>query len=566
MGSKTEVGTPARAVVRIAVFGMSLAVLALGVLAVWSAYATQQQSGDLTRVGVQTAGQLRALQALFVIRTETDAIEDDGATDERMARLREAQRILPEALARMESGDAPEAVAVARAARPIAARLDPAIERFLTDPMSDVNYKGDDNEDTAEDEMEGIVEELEVLLNDSESDPAVLLGRKLDAVNTTGTTVRNTALVLAPLGLVGVAACALLLQRYRRRSEAVMREAARMSAREARTDQLTGLPNRRSLLEELDRRIASGRSFTIALADLNGFKHYNDTFGHPAGDALLRRLGRKLATAWDGHGFAARLGGDEFCVISDDLAGEELQALLHGALSEQGEGFTISAVSGLAAVPTDADDANGAVRLADNRLYNAKAAFHGRHRSAAPAPLPDLLGQRLPELGEHLDRVAQLAAACAERLGLSADDVASIERAAQLHDIGKVAVPAGILAKRGDLTEEEHEFVRRHSLIGERLLSGDDSLEQVAAIVRATQERWDGTGYPDQLADRSIPIGSRIIAVADAFCAMTADRPHTPARSAEAALTELNRCAGTQFDPAVVATVAAVVASAPVGR
>jgi diguanylate cyclase (GGDEF)-like protein len=432
--------------------------------------------------------------------------------------------------------------------------------------MSDVNYDGDDNDDAAEDAMEEIVEELEVLLNDSKSDPAVLLGRKLDAVTATGATVRNTALVLAPLGLVGVAACALLLRIYRRRSETMMREAAVFSAREARTDQLTGLPNRRSLLEELDRRIAAGRPFLIALADLNGFKHYNDTFGHPAGDALLRRLGHKLATAWDGHGFAARLGGDEFCVISDDLSPGDLQARLHEALSEHGEGFSISAVSGLAAVPEDADDANSAIRLADNRLYNAKAAFHSRNRRVAPAPLPDLLGQHLPELGEHLDRVAQLSAACAQRLGLSADEVASIERAAQLHDIGKVAVPAGILAKRGDLTDEEQEFLRRHSLIGERLLSGHDSLDEVAAIVRATQERWDGTGYPDQLTDRSIPVGARIIAVADAFCAMTADRPQAAARPAAAALAELSRCSGTQFDPDVVAAIAEVVNGAPVGR
>jgi diguanylate cyclase (GGDEF)-like protein len=332
------------------------------------------------------------------------------------------------------------------------------------------------------------------------------------------------------------------------------------TAREARTDQLTGLPNRRAVIEELQRRIDSGRPFLFALADLNGFKHYNDTFGHPAGDALLRRLGHKLSLAWEGHGYPARLGGDEFCVVTDNISPELLQTRLHEALSEVGDGFSISAVSGVAAVPEEAADASTALSVADTRLYAAKADFHAANRHLPGRTTRD--SQVLREnqlLDEELDRIAQLALACAAHLDLPEDQTANIERAAQMHDIGKAALPASILAKRGALTEDEQRFVRRHTAIGERLLYGADDLEQVAIIVRASQERWDGQGYPDQLSGEEIPIGSRIIAVVSAFCAMTSDRPYAAARSIEDAVAELRRCSGTQFDPAVVAAFTEVV-------
>jgi diguanylate cyclase (GGDEF)-like protein len=365
-------------VVRLAMTGMALAVLALGALAVWSAYLTQRGADQLAGVGVQTTGQLRAVQSLSAMRIELTSLEDDGVTDAKLARLDAAQRLLAEALARMESGDAPEPALVARKAWPLQKRLGPAIDRYLTDPRGDILYKGEFDDDTTEDALEAVMEELDVLLADASSDPADLLGGRLANVTSTAVAVRRTALVLIPLGLGGVLVCARLLRVYRRRSQDAMRVALERSAREARTDQLTGLPNRRALMEELDRRIAAGQTFTLALADLNGFKRYNDSFGHPAGDALLRRLGHRLAEAWDGHGFAARLGGDEFCVIADALEPDALQGRLHAALRETGDGVNVSAASGLAAVPVDATDASSALRLADTRLYAAKADIHGR--------------------------------------------------------------------------------------------------------------------------------------------------------------------------------------------
>jgi diguanylate cyclase (GGDEF)-like protein len=552
---------------RLAVTGMLVAVMALGGLALWSARVTQREAHGLARVGTQMTGQLRALQALHVIRDETDELTEDYS-QERLDRLRAAERVLAPALARMRNGDHPEAVRVARQATPLAERLPPAIERFLTDPRGDVLYHGENDDDTAEDAMEDIIDELVLLLNESESNPANLLDAKLAGVADVGRAVSRTIVVLVPLGLGFVVACGTLLSLYRRRSESAMQAALEHAAREARTDQLTGLPNRRGLLEELARWVEAGKVFTVALADLNGFKHYNDTFGHPAGDALLRRLGRKLADACEQRGLAARLGGDEFCVLTDDLTPEELQELVHTALSEEGEGFNISSVSGLASVPEEASDPSAALRLADTRLYAAKAIVHAGDRgSVARAGADDglestlarMIGQRYPGLGTHLDRVTHLAVACADALALPAEQILSIERAAQLYDIGKVALPAAILTKNGALTEEEDEFMRRHSVIGERLLTGIDNLAPVAAIVRATHERWDGDGYPDQLSGDDIPIGARIIAVADAFCSMTSDRDRAPARSITEALAELDRRAGRQFDPGVVAVISDIV-------
>lgn len=170
----------------------------------------------------------------------------------------------------------------------------------------------------------------------------------------------------------------------------------------------------------------------------------------------------------------------------------------------------------------------------------------GRQPGGAPPRWPS-------DVAPELDQTAQLAVTCAETLNLPADQVRDIERAAQLHDIGKAAVPAAILAEQGALTEGEQRFIRRYTSIGERLLTNIEELEPVAAIVRGSQERWDGGGYPDQLVGENLPVLSRVIAVATAFTAMTTDRPHAAARTVEDALAELRRCSGTQFDPTVVA-------------
>ena len=460
--------------------------------------------------------------------------------------MRTSQRVLDEALDRMENGGVREASRTAREAKPIVARLKPAIERFLDRPPG---YDSDGSAG-AEEEMENIMGELQVLLNDLDPDPSRLLTTKLRSVNATERTVRATAFVLIPLGLGGVAACAWLLGLYRRRAAATMRASLETSTHEARTDELTGLPNRRALVEELERRSGANERFTLLLADLNGFKRYNDTFGHPAGDALLRRLGGRLAVACEGRGSAARLGGDEFCVLLlGDPPADEAHALVREALSEEGEGFRITAASGAAAMPDEARDPSAALHLADSRMYAAKISGHPSAEQRMSGALTRMLDERHPGLGSHVHEVAMLAVACAETLGLPADDVAIVGRAAELHDLGKVAIPSAILTKVAPLSDEEWGFMRRHSLIGERILGGMPALERVASMVRSSHERWDGEGYPDRIAGEEIPIGARIIGVADAYCAMVEARPYAAARSIASARQELRDCSGRSSTP-----------------
>jgi diguanylate cyclase (GGDEF)-like protein len=316
-------------------------------------------------------------------------------------------------------------------------------------------------------------------------------------------------------------------------------------------DSLTGLPNRRSLMASLE--AVEGRHLLVFF-DLDGFKIYNDTFGHTEGDLLLRRLGRKLDRAVAMRGSAFRLGGDEFCILApvppDD--GELVVASCLEALSEAGEGFDVGASWGGVVVPDEAPDAAAALVMADQRMYADK----GVGRASAKQQTRDLmlrvLAERHPELHEHVGAVAALARSIGERMGIGGELLDGLERAAELHDIGKMAIPDAILNKPGPLDAEEWRFMRRHTIIGESMLSAAPALHAAAQIVRSSHERFDGKGYPDGLSAEAIPLASRIIFVCDAFHAMTSDRTYASGRSNEDAMAELARCAGTQFDPTVV--------------
>jgi HD-GYP domain-containing protein (c-di-GMP phosphodiesterase class II) len=157
-----------------------------------------------------------------------------------------------------------------------------------------------------------------------------------------------------------------------------------------------------------------------------------------------------------------------------------------------------------------------------------------------------------PTLGPHASEVAVLAEAVGERMGLPEQRLHTLRQTAELHDVGKMAIPDALLDKSGPLTDEEWELIREHTIVGERIVSAAPALGNVARLVRATHECFDGTGYPDQLAGEEIPLEARIVNAADAFCAMTQARPYRAAKTTEGAIDELRRCAGTQFDPVVV--------------
>jgi diguanylate cyclase (GGDEF)-like protein len=331
----------------------------------------------------------------------------------------------------------------------------------------------------------------------------------------------------------------------------------RTSRDEALTDVLTGLGNRRALARELACLLPNAddaRPLVLVLFDLDGFKHYNDTFGHPAGDALLVRLGANLGTYLSGRGHAFRMGGDEFCALFEpgDEVADPIIAGAASALTEHGEGFNVTSSYGAIVLPREAQDATEALRIADQRMYAQKNAGRTSATRQSKDVLVRALTERAPDLFGHIEGAADLAEATARRLGMNDDEAECVRHAAELHDVGKVAIPDAILTKPGPLDPHEWEFIRRHTLIGERIVSAAPALGQVARLVRSSHERWDGTGYPDRLAEQEIPLGSRVISVIDAFDAMTSDRPYSPAVEPGLALNELRRCASTQFDPVVV--------------
>ena len=362
----------------------------------------------------------------------------------------------------------------------------------------------------------------------------------------------RTLLMVLPLG-------ALLLVLQRDRTHRILQAQERLEL--AITDPLTRLGNRRKLAVDLTERFATvspAEPLVLMVFDLNGFKTYNDTFGHVAGDALLARMGSRLADVVSPAGMAYRLGGDEFCVVLPAQPHEIPSAVTRAAaaLREDGETFSIAAAGGAVLIPHEASSPDYALQLADERMYLQK---QERYPSAAHEQTRDVLVRimqaKQPGLNDHSSEVSRLAVAVGRRLGMDSEQIDELARAADLHDIGKVGIPDAILEKPGKLGPEEWELIQQHTILGERILSAAPALRPVARIVRASHEHWNGAGYPDGLAGESIPLAARIVAACDAYDAITSNRCYRPARSAAMARAELVREAGRQFDPVVVAAV-----------
>ncbi len=368
-------------------------------------------------------------------------------------------------------------------------------------------------------------------------------------------TPRQTTQLLYAFAGVVTAICALTGAEYLRR---------RLAQRQPAIESLTGLPGRAQLLADLDRSLmaASDRPVALVLLDLIGFKEYNDTFGYPAGDALLKRLASKLSRVVATRGSAYRLDGDEFAVllmVEDDIG--QLADLIASALVEEGDGFAVAPCYGTALLPQDGRTASDAMRVANERMYALKYSLRPSTGSLqSNEVLMAALAKRGPDCGDHLHGLTELVEAVARRLGIGLEELEQVRLVAELHDVGKTALPTTILQKSFPLDAEERKFVERHSMIGERILHAAPALHKVARIIRWTHEHYDGTGYPDHLSGDEIPLGARIIAVCDAFDAMISNRPYRKAMSIETAMAELEQNAGSQFDPLVVSAFCAVMA------
>ena len=352
----------------------------------------------------------------------------------------------------------------------------------------------------------------------------------------------------------------------------------------ALTDPLTGLGNHRSFHERLQRELVTaeeeGTSLALCLVDFDDLKSVNDRFGHPVGDLVLGQVAARLRQG----GEAFRLGGDEFAVLLPRQDERQATAVARAiveriaALDVEGVGpVTVSA--GVATYPTHGSGRDELIRLADSALYWAKKDGKNRVRGyaaeqfiranleqltdtpdraaryRAAESLAKAVDERDAYTGSHSQRVGDYSARIARRLGADEPAIELTRLAGNLHDLGKLAIPEEVLCKPSSLSEAERLMLERHPQIGFRMLESL-GVEPVAEWVLHHHERWDGAGYPNRLAGDKIPLGARIIFVADAYDAMTSERAYSRPLPQRDALAELERCAGTQFDPAVVKALA----------
>jgi diguanylate cyclase (GGDEF)-like protein len=328
----------------------------------------------------------------------------------------------------------------------------------------------------------------------------------------------------------------------------------------SRADPLTGCLNRRGFEERAIAEIAlatrRANQGAVLVLDVDHFKEVNDRHGHAAGDELLRWLVATMRDVLRPADAIGRIGGDEFAILISDI---EPATALDMAARMAAELTRRQACSiGVATFPMDGIDLEELMRTADARLY---ASRDGRPRGSATtieerlswaATLAQAVDLRMSAGHEHSRAVADWAVEIAATLGWRPEMLGTLRIAAMLHDVGKVTIPDRILSKRGELTDEEFETVKGHSIAGAELVARVEGLAMIVPWIRHTHERFDGSGYPDGLAGEAIPQASRILLVADAFDAITSDRPYRRGRPPEEARRELQAGAGTQFDPVCV--------------
>jgi len=368
----------------------------------------------------------------------------------------------------------------------------------------------------------------------------------------------------------------------RKRAEEELRESARRIRELSITDELTGLYNRRHFYEVLEiemyRVQRYGHSLSVVMLDLDGFKEYNDTFGHTSGDAVLKSFAQTLKSRSRKTDTAFRYGGDEFTIILPLTGAERARKIADRIRSKwlqapKAERLVLETPLGLSAgvaeYPENAETADGLAFLADTALYRSKR--EGGNKSTLVSDLgalrPDVVDRATldqvyalsatveakdPYTYGHSKRVAAISEIMGKAIGLSRKRLADLNAAGLLHDIGKVGVSDSILIKPDKPTEDEWKLIRKHCAEGAKIVGYVRELTALVPMIRHHHEWYDGTGYPDGLKGEDIPVAARILAIADAYDTMTTARTYRHVVSQEEALEELRRCSRTQFDPELV--------------
>jgi diguanylate cyclase (GGDEF)-like protein len=376
------------------------------------------------------------------------------------------------------------------------------------------------------------------------------------------------------VGLLLLVAFSLILLGLRRRVSVAHRAEIERLASAALSDSLTGLRNHRAFQEDLAsalRRQARARGpVALIMLDLNGLKAVNDTHGHQLGDDRLRVLADALSETFRGGDFAYRVGGDEFAVILPGVsAWDALEATQRLQTALAPHAIDVTAGIADASGPREPD---GLIREADLALIAGKRRHQAvtlyspelqpaiepvdgdrdaEHISSLSTALALAVDAKDSYTRSHCQTVSQLCVLIATELALAPALIGQMRLAGLLHDVGKIGIPDAILTKPAALSDAEYELMKRHSVLGAEIAAAA-GLASEARWIRHHHERYDGSGYPDKLAGKGIPLQSRIILTADAFEAMTSDRPYRDAPGREFAIAELKRHAGTQFDPEIV--------------
>ena len=353
-------------------------------------------------------------------------------------------------------------------------------------------------------------------------------------------------------------------------------------------DLLTGIPSHRAfqdrLAHECDRAYRFSDCFALAILDLDQFQSVNNRYRHRTGDRILFEVAARVRAAVRDIDLCSRFGGDQFAVVLPHTrhrggldAAERLRHVVAAGtfVTPENTELRLTATVGVAYYPTDGTSPPELVEAAKRALVFAKSLGGNQIQLSCDVPGPvQATGNvvALPASGHatvvrslaaavdvrdrythsHSQLVSALATATARRVGLADPDVERVKVGALLHDVGKIGVPDAVLSKEGTLTPDDWVSIREHPRLGKTIIEQAPELRDVVPLVLHHQERFDGRGYPSHLRGEAIPLGARIIATADAYHAIRSERPYRPGRTHLEAVTELRRCAGSQFDPAVV--------------